>query len=121
RRYPAIPLMNAYGPTEASDSVAHFDMTGPLGDALVPIGRPIRNMALYVVDADMRLCAVGVKGEMCVAGVGVGRGYIFDDVRTQAAFLSDPFAGKPRRLYRSGDIGCYRPDGALLFFGRRDH
>ena len=121
RLYPQIPLMNAYGPTEASDSVAHFDLTQPPGQAMVPIGRPIQNTALYVVDPAMQLCAVGVKGQIAIAGIGVGRGYLFDDIRTQAVFRSDPFGPDHGRLYLTGDIGCYRPDGALLFFGRRDH
>ncbi len=119
--YPHIPLMNTYGPTEASDSVTHVTLTGPLGGALVPIGRPIRNMTVYVVDEAMRPCPVGVKGEILIGGIGVGRGYLFDDERTRIAFLTDPFRGAPHRVYRSGDIGCLRPDGALLFFGRRDH
>ena len=120
RRYPDIPLMNAYGPTEASDSVAHFDLARPTGDAMVPIGRPIRNTALYVVDPAMRLCPAGVKGEICIGGAGVGRGYLFDETRTGAAFGPDPFAGAGR-MYRTGDIGCYGGDGVVLFFGRRDH
>ncbi|MEP7308327.1 MAG: amino acid adenylation domain-containing protein [Acidobacteriota bacterium] len=120
RLYPHIPLMNAYGPTEASDSVAHFDITQPLGQAMVPIGRPIQNLALHVVDRAMRLCPIGVKGEICIAGLGVGRGYLFDDARTRGAFRPDPFDSSGRRLYRTGDIGCYAPDGTVLFFGRRD-
>jgi amino acid adenylation domain-containing protein/non-ribosomal peptide synthase protein (TIGR01720 family) len=120
RLYPRIPLMNTYGPTEAADSVAHFDMTAPLGSAMVPIGRPIQNLSLYVVDPAMRLCPVGVKGEICIAGVGVGRGYLFDEARTRAVFLQDPFTEEPRRMYRTGDVGCYAADGTILFFGRRD-
>jgi len=120
-RYPHIPLMNAYGPTEAADSVAHIDFTAAAGDAMVPIGRPIQNMSLYVMDASMRLCPIGVKGEIGIAGVGVGRGYLFDEVRTRAVFQPDPFSANRQRLYRSGDIGCYGPDGAVRFFGRRDH
>ena len=119
-RYPHIPLMNAYGPTEASDSVAHVDFTEPVGTALVPIGRPIQNMRLYVVDSAMRRCAIGVKGEICIGGPGVGRGYLFDEARSRAVFLPDPFR-EGQRLYRTGDIGCYRDDGMVLFFGRRDH
>jgi len=121
RLFPDIPLMNAYGPTEASDSVAHVDLTRPPGGAMVPIGRPIQNIALHVVDPAMRLCPVGVKGEICIAGIGVGRGYLFDEARTREAFLQDPFSSTPRRMYRTGDVGCYAPDGTLLFFGRRDH
>jgi amino acid adenylation domain-containing protein len=120
-RFPDIPLMNAYGPTEASDSVAHADFTGPVGGALVPIGRPIQNIRLYVVNALMRRCPIGVKGEICIAGIGVGRGYLFDEERTRQAFLPDPFRADGQRMYRTGDVGCYRADGMLLFFGRRDH
>lgn len=120
-RFPHIPLMNAYGPTEASDSVAHADFTRPLGHALVPIGRPIRNTRLYILDAAMRLCPIGAKGEIAIAGLGVGRGYLFDEARTNEVFVSDPFRADPQRMYRTGDVGCYRPDGRLLFFGRRDH
>jgi hypothetical protein len=69
----------------------------------------------------MRLCPVGVKGEICIAGVGVGRGYLFDDAQTSQVFVPHTIAASPeRRLYRTGDIGCYAPDGTLLFFGRRD-
>jgi len=120
RLYPSVPLMNAYGPTEASDSIAHFDMTGPRPGALVPIGRPIQNLSLYIVDDAMRQCPIGVKGEICVAGVGVGRGDLFDEERTRAVFALDPFSNGERRLYHTGDTGCYAPDGTILFFGRRD-
>ena len=119
RLVPHVPLMNAYGPTEASDSIAHHDMVESPRGAVVPIGRPIQNMAIYVLDAAMRVCPVGVKGEMCVAGVGVGRGYLYDEARTAQAFMDDPFV-PGRRMYRTGDLGCYAADGTLRFFGRRD-
>ena len=119
--YPAIALMNAYGPTEASDSVAHFDMRRPPAGTAVPLGRPIQNIALYVVDPGMRPCPAGVKGEIMIAGAGVGRGYLFDEARTSAAFVPDPFATTPgARAYKTGDVGCYASDGLLYFFGRRD-
>ena len=119
--YPRIPLMNAYGPTEASDSVAHHDMTQPPAGTTVPLGRPIRNTALYIVDRSKELCAAGVKGEICIGGAGVGRGYLFDEARTREVFVADPFAESPgARMYRTGDVGAFDANGRLYFFGRRD-
>ncbi|WP_143137266.1 non-ribosomal peptide synthetase, partial [Burkholderia ubonensis] len=121
RLNPAVRLINAYGPTEASDSVAHYSMECAPDLPAIPIGRPIENLRLYVVDADMNLCPIGVKGEICIGGAGVGRGYLFDETRTRAVFRDDPFNPEPgARLYHTGDIGCFGPDGNLHFFGRRD-
>ncbi|RXV65673.1 amino acid adenylation domain-containing protein [Burkholderia stabilis] len=121
RLNPAVRLINAYGPTEASDSVAHFSMERAPELPAIPIGRPIENLRLYVVDADMNPCPAGVKGEICIGGAGVGRGYLFDEARTRAVFRDDPFSPEPgARLYRTGDIGCFGADGTLHFFGRRD-
>jgi len=121
RLNPAVRLINAYGPTEASDSVAHYSMTRDPHLPAIPIGQPIENLRLYIVDADMHLCPIGVKGEICIAGAGVGRGYLFDEPRTRAVFGDDPFSLEPgARLYHTGDIGCFGPDGKIHFFGRRD-
>lgn len=121
RLNPAVRLINAYGPTEASDSVAHYCLTRAPDGPAIPIGRPIENLRLYVVDADMNPCPAGVKGEICIGGAGVGRGYLFDEARTRAVFRDDPFSPEPgARLYRTGDIGCFGADGNLHFFGRRD-
>ncbi|MFM0286806.1 amino acid adenylation domain-containing protein [Paraburkholderia megapolitana] len=118
---PTVRLINAYGPTEASDSVAHYTMERAPNLPAIPIGKPIANLRLYVVDADMNLCPVGVKGEICIAGTGVGRGYLFDEKRTKAVFRDDPFSTEPgARLYHTGDIGCFGSDGNIHFFGRRD-
>ena len=117
--YPGIPLMNAYGPTEASDSVTHLTMVTPPPGTTVPIGWPIRNLTVSVRSADGQVCPVGVKGEIWIGGAGVGRGYLFDAERTAAAFIADPDV-PDQRLYRSGDVGARGPDGCLYFFGRRD-
>jgi amino acid adenylation domain-containing protein/non-ribosomal peptide synthase protein (TIGR01720 family) len=116
---PTVPLMNAYGPTEASDSVTHHVFREPPAAPVVPIGRPIRNMACYVLDDAGRLCAPGAIGEIAIAGVGVGRGYLFDDERTAAVFCADPLV-PGRRLYRTGDLGVLDFNGTLYFVGRRD-
>ncbi|HEX6288816.1 MAG TPA: amino acid adenylation domain-containing protein [Herpetosiphonaceae bacterium] len=121
--YPTIPLLNAYGPTECSDDVTHYRIDRPLpADTLhVPIGRPIANMRLYVLDARMQPAPVGVPGELYVGGVGVGRGYLNDERRTSESFIPDRFSREPgSTLYRTGDLARYLPDGNIVFLGRLD-
>jgi amino acid adenylation domain-containing protein len=121
RLYPGVPMINAYGPTEASDDVLHHWMRGlPIPDN-IPIGRPIQNMNLYVVDSQTRPCPIGVKGAILVSGIGVGRGYLNDPERTGESYGQDPFRPEEGRLYRTGDLGRWREDGSMEFFGRRDH
>jgi amino acid adenylation domain-containing protein/non-ribosomal peptide synthase protein (TIGR01720 family) len=120
--FDGVKMMNAYGPTEASDSVTHHVMELAPSTSSIPIGRPIQNMHVYVMDGQMKLCPIGVKGEICIGGAGVGRGYLGDPDRTRASFMDDPFSNDPGgRLYRTGDIGCLGPAGRLFFFGREDH
>ncbi|MEV5085631.1 amino acid adenylation domain-containing protein, partial [Streptomyces sp. NPDC056159] len=123
-RYPHIPLVNAYGPTECSDDVTHavIDAATALGDVRVPIGAAIRNTRLYVLDNRLQPVPVGVPGELYVGGTGVGYGYVGDPRRTAVTFVPDPFADEPgRRLYRTGDRVRRLPDGQLEFLGRLDH
>lgn len=123
--FPAVPLLNAYGPAECSDDVAyHLLRESPSAErgASVPIGRPIDNLRLYVLNAALEPQPAGIVGELCIGGVGVGRGYLRDPARTAAAFVPDPFAREPgARLYRSGDLGRFRTDGTIEFLGRLDH
>jgi tyrocidine synthetase-3 len=121
-RYPHIKLVNAYGPTEAADDVTlHILGKAPESD-IMPIGKPVRNMRVYITDSDMNLLPIGVVGELCVSGIGVGRGYLNDPVRTERAFMKDPFyAEKTERLYRTGDLARWLPDGSLEYKGRIDH
>ncbi|WP_326829867.1 amino acid adenylation domain-containing protein [Streptosporangium sp. NBC_01810] len=118
--YPAVPVMNAYGPTECSDDVTHAVIRNPgeVAGLRTPIGRPVRNTQLYVLGDDLQPVPVGVPGELYVGGVGVGRGYLNDPARTAAVFVASPFGGG--RLYRTGDRVVYRPDGQLEFLERRD-
>ena len=116
---PGIKLVNAYGLTETSDDTNHEIMDrAPRGER-VPLGRPINNVHIYVVDDELRPVPVGESGEIVFSGVCVGRGYINDPERTQRAFLQDPLR-PDQRLYRSGDYGRCLPDGTLEFLGRRD-
>ncbi|MGF7029414.1 amino acid adenylation domain-containing protein [Paenibacillus mucilaginosus] len=120
--YPEIPVVNAYGPTEASDDITLHILTEAPPQETVPIGRPLSGFHIYIVDESGQLCPIGVKGEIWVAGIGVGRGYLNDPDRTAAAFTQDPFhPGPVQRLYKTGDLGCWLPDGTIEFFGRKDH
>ncbi len=124
--YPHIPLLNAYGPTECSDDVTHHIIAESLElEALgraVPIGRALPNLRLYVLDIQQRPQPVGLWGEIYVGGVGVGRGYLADPVRTAQSFVPDPWGSMVGgRLYRTGDLARYRADGNLEFLGRVDH
>jgi acyl-coenzyme A synthetase/AMP-(fatty) acid ligase len=116
---PGIALVNAYGLTETSDDTNHEVMTRVPDRARVPLGRPIRNVHVYVVDDHLALVPLGAPGEIVFSGVCVGRGYINDAERTKRAYMADPHrAGQ--RIYRSGDFGRWLPDGKLEFLGRRD-
>ncbi|MHC8406480.1 non-ribosomal peptide synthetase [Pseudomonas sp. TMB3-21] len=121
-RYPDIGLVNAYGPAECSDDVAFFrvDLASTRGSYL-PIGTPTDNNRLYLLDGALELVPLGAVGELCVAGTGVGRGYVSDPLRTAQVFVPNPFGAPGDRLYRSGDLARRRNDGVLEYVGRIDH
>ncbi|HKH48755.1 MAG TPA: amino acid adenylation domain-containing protein, partial [Thermoanaerobaculia bacterium] len=121
---PHTRLLNAYGPTECSDDVTHHAMARPdLTPSLsLPIGRPVANTRIHVLDAAGRPTVRGVAGELCVAGRGVGRGYLGLPERTAQVFVPDPWGGElGSRLYRTGDLARWLADGTLEFLGRLDH
>jgi amino acid adenylation domain-containing protein len=116
---PGIKLVNAYGLTETSDDTNHEVMDRAPDRERVPLGRPVGNARVYVVDERLSPVPLGAPGEIVFSGVCVGRGYVNDPERTRLAFMADPHrAGE--RLYRSGDHGRWLPDGKLEFLGRRD-
>src|SRR5438445_12572261 len=116
---PLIKLVNAYGLTETSDDTNHEIMDRAPPGGPLPVGRPINNVLIYVVDEQLPPVPLGTPGEIVFSGVCVGRGYINDPERTQRAFLQDPL--RPgQRAYRSGDYGRGLPGGKLEFLGRRD-
>lgn len=119
RALPGIKLVNAYGLTETSDDTNHEVMDRVPERERVPLGRPINNVHVYIVDENLSPVPLGAPGEIVFSGVCVGRGYINDPERTQRAFLADPHRAGCR-LYRSGDYGRWLPDGKLEFLGRRD-
>ncbi len=122
-RYPHVPLLNAYGPTECSDDVTHYVVAEPPpeGQSSMPIGTAIPNMRLYVLDRHLQPQPIGVSGELYVGGIGVGRGYLGNEQKTREAFVPDPFSSEEgARLYKTGDLGRFLPDGNLEFLGRVD-
>ena len=122
--YPHIPILNAYGATECSDDVTHYPIYQPLAATVlrIPVGRPVDNMRQYVFDRHLAPVPIGVCGEVYFGGVGVGRGYLGDPQHTAEVFIADPFGSEPgARLYKTGDLARYLPDGNLDFLGRIDH
>jgi amino acid adenylation domain-containing protein len=117
---PGIKLVNAYGLTETSDDTNHEVMDRMPDRERVPLGRPINNVSVYIVDEHLAPVPLGAPGEIVFSGVCVGRGYINDPERTRQAFMADPYRAG-RRLYRSGDYGRWLPEGKLEFLGRRDN
>ncbi|WP_159025668.1 non-ribosomal peptide synthetase/type I polyketide synthase [Aquimarina sp. Aq78] len=119
-KYPTVPVANAYGPTEASDDVSTHYMHSAPDVVNVSIGKPMSNLQLYVVDSSANLCPIGVQGELWVSGIGVGRGYLNDKERTNKSFINNPFV-KGERIYKTGDLARWLPDGSLEYLGRIDN
>jgi amino acid adenylation domain-containing protein/non-ribosomal peptide synthase protein (TIGR01720 family) len=122
--YPTVSIMNAYGPTECSDDVTHYSLIQPPTTEIlnIPIGRPVANTQLYILDSLLQPLPIGVTGELYVGGVGVGRGYINNFQLTRLNFIPNPFSNdKSARLYKTGDLARYRTDGNIEFLGRIDN
>jgi amino acid adenylation domain-containing protein len=118
-------ILNQYGPTETTVAVLacriEADLAGGPSQS-APLGRPLPNSRIYVLDAAQKPVAPGAAGEICVAGGGVARGYLARPALTAARFVPDPFADEPgARLYRTGDLGRFMAAGELEFLGRIDH
>ncbi len=112
-------LHNLYGPTEAAIDVTHWQCLPD--QPQVPIGRPIANIQLYILDADRQPLPVGVPGELYIGGVGLARSYRNLPDLTAKVFIADPFSTEPEaRLYRTGDLARYQPDGNIEYLGRTD-
>jgi amino acid adenylation domain-containing protein len=117
---PQVELANFYGPTEATISTTWWTCRRDDPQPVVPIGRPVGNVRVYVLDGRMNPVPIGVAGELFIGGAGLARGYRNQPARTAEAFVSDPFGPAGERLYRTGDRVRWRADGNLEFLGRAD-
>jgi len=121
---PATQIINGYGPTEGTTFTCCHPIPRPLEDNLasIPIGRPIANTQVYILDRRLQPVPVGMPGELCIGGDGLARGYINDAELTAKRFIPNPFDGEPdARLYRTGDRARYLDDGTIEFLGRFDY
>ena len=118
QQLPGSALHNLYGPTEAAVDVTAWHCVGPVTPDNTPIGKPIANTRMYLLDAQLQPVPLGVVGELFIGGVQVARGYLNRPELTAERFLKDPFTDG--RLYRTGDVGRYLPDGNIEYLGRND-
>jgi len=115
-------LHNLYGPTEAAIDVTHWECKKDSLLSFVPIGKPIANTEIYILDAYLKPVPVGVCGQLHIGGVGLARGYLNQEEVTQSKFIKNPFSKKTEaRLYKTGDLARYLPDGNIEYLGRLDH
>ncbi|HWB94941.1 MAG TPA: AMP-binding protein, partial [Puia sp.] len=113
----SIPIHNLYGPTEASIDVTHY--TTMAGDSNIPIGRPIWNTRMYILDFLHQLQPLGIPGEIAIGGIGLAKGYLNNELLTAEKFIPDPFV-PGERIYLTGDLGRWRQDGNIEYLGRKD-
>ncbi len=120
---PQTVLINEYGPTETVVGCCVYQMTGALPESdAVPIGKPIANTQMYILDRDLHPVPIGVTGEIYIAGEGLARGYLNRPELTAERFLPHLCSSVPgARIYRTGDLGRYLPDGNIDCLGRIDH
>ena len=116
--YNKVTLHNLYGPTECAVDVSYYDCV-PTDIDPVPIGKPIYNTQLHIIDKYLNPTPIGVTGELCIAGVNVGQGYLNNEQLTNEKFIPNPF-GKGK-LYKTGDLAYWREDGQICYVGRMDN
>lgn len=119
---PQTLLINLYGSSEVAADVLCYEVERTERLATIPLGRPIANTSVYVLDSSFQPVPVDVPGEICISGEGLARGYLNQPTLTAEKFVPDPFSHEGgARLFRTGDIGRYLPDGNIEYRGRRDH
>jgi amino acid adenylation domain-containing protein len=113
-------LHNLYGPTEASVDVSYWACLPGNVETAIPIGRPIANIALYILDRQLNPVLAGTPGELHIGGIGLGRGYLNRPDLSAEKFIPNPYGPAGSRLYKTGDLARYRPDGSIDYLGRND-
>ncbi|MGM7721818.1 amino acid adenylation domain-containing protein [Metabacillus sp. Hm71] len=116
----AEKVMNLYGPTEATIFSTSYCCNGTEASSGMPIGKPLSHYRAYIVDKDLKIVPLGAIGELCIAGAGVARGYINNPSLTKEKFIPDPFV-PGERMYKTGDLARWLPDGNIEYLGRIDH
>lgn len=115
-------IVNGYGPTETTICATALSYKKDNSkDGIVSIGNPLKNNKIYMIDKDMHLCPIGIPGELCVAGEGVGKGYLNNEEETQKLFVQNPFDRENQILYKTGDLAKWNTDGTIDFIGRIDN
>ncbi|AEB10280.1 non-ribosomal peptide synthetase [Desulfobacca acetoxidans] len=120
---PPARLLNAYGPTECTTFATWYEVSEiPRENVPIPIGRPIANTSIYILDRKLQPVPIGITGELCIGGDGLALGYLRRPEQTAEKFIPDPFHPESSsRLYKTGDLARYLPDGNVEFLGRLDH
>lgn len=113
-------LLNIYGPTEAAINTTLYECLPVEQRATLPIGKPLLNYQVYVLDPQQRLLPFGATGELFIAGAGLARGYLYNPRLTAERFVPNPFGTESERMYKTGDLVKWLPDGNLEFVGRSD-
>jgi acyl-coenzyme A synthetase/AMP-(fatty) acid ligase/acyl carrier protein len=122
RSLPKSTLINLYGSSEVSADSTYYDTSEEKLHSCIPIGRPIDNTQVYLLDSNLNPVPIGVRGELYIGGEGLARGYLGRPELTKERFIENPFVKEPgSRLYKTGDLARYLPEGNIEFLGRIDH
>jgi len=117
-KFPAIRLTNLYGPTEASIGCVYYNFLGS-EDERVPIGKPVSNTQIIILDNQSKLVPLGSTGEICISGTCLSRGYLANEELTAGSFVDHPYIPNAK-MYKTGDLGRWKTDGNIEFLGRKD-
>lgn len=117
-----VEIINEYGPTEATVGCTtySFQAAGTQKRKKISIGKPVDNTEIQILDDRLQQVPVGVKGEICISGAGLSCGYLGQPALTDNQFVRNPFSSSGGRMYKTGDVGCWLPDGNIEYLGRKD-
>ncbi|CAM1358757.1 non-ribosomal peptide synthase/polyketide synthase [Tenacibaculum xiamenense] len=120
KQFPKLQIMNVYGPTENTTFSTVYKKTSEL-ESNIPIGKPLKNRTAYIINSNLIPCPIGVVGELCVGGDGVANGYLNKPELTEEKFIQNPFSNEIEKIYKTGDLARWLPDGNIEFIGRIDN